>query len=207
MNACDDFFNFVCGRYIKNTVIHDRYSDGVYQQSYEKEKQDLQLKKLLESTSSEISKSHRLSKDFFSTCLDQNQLEDLGSKPLLEVIEKLGGWSLHPETQQTNAPGWIALNDQLFRLGFTENYLIDVKLEADKRDVSRYIINITPLKASGHILDDFYGELKHGLESNRIKAYYHYMVSYAVLLGANEDQAKQEMMDILEFEMELCKVK
>ena len=48
--------------------------------------------------------------------------------------------------------------------------------------------------------------LVEGLSNERIQAYFSYMVDVAEILGANKDQAKKELSDVLKFEIEMAKV-
>lgn len=46
-----------------------------------------------------------------------------------------------------------------------------------------------------------------GIDNEVVQAYYKYMVSQAVLLGANKTEAEKELNESLLFEIELAKVR
>lgn len=48
--------------------------------------------------------------------------------------------------------------------------------------------------------------LTKGLEDKIVSAYYNYMVDIARLFGADADRAKRELLESLQFEMELANV-
>lgn len=45
------------------------------------------------------------------------------------------------------------------------------------------------------------------MEHPKVKAYYDFMVDTAVIFNANRSNAKLELLDALQFEMDLAKVK
>lgn len=192
----------MCGNYIKNTVLHDRFSDHIYLSDV-KEKADLKLRKLLEakSDSNEL-RAFKVMKAFYKTCADQVALVELGSNPLLNLIDVLGGWPLLTDRDFNESSfDWQKLDAKIFEIGFTKGFLINVILEGDSRDASKHIIEIEPL-AQHYIADN----LKEGLKSDNVKAYLDYMVEYATLLGAEKNSARQQMLDVLNFETGLYNV-
>ena len=48
--------------------------------------------------------------------------------------------------------------------------------------------------------------LVEGLSNERVQAYFSYMVDVAVILGANKNQAENQLSDVLKFEIEMAKV-
>lgn len=50
------------------------------------------------------------------------------------------------------------------------------------------------------------GYLLNGLSDKVVQAYYDYMVDLAIMLGANRARAKEELLDVLEFETSLANV-
>lgn len=48
--------------------------------------------------------------------------------------------------------------------------------------------------------------LLRGLNDSVVQAYYHYMVDMAIIFGANITRAKEELLDVLEFESNLANV-
>ena len=48
--------------------------------------------------------------------------------------------------------------------------------------------------------------LAKGIQDTNVKAYYDFMVDVAVMFGANRSAAERELLDSLNFEIELAKV-
>jgi predicted metalloendopeptidase len=187
-------------------VLHDRTGDQGYTHDLE-EKEDLRLRKLLESKvkNSDIH-AFRALKMFHNICVDIGTVAAAGAKPLLKKFDELGGWPLLKVNWNEKVFAWRKLHDEIFANGFTTNYLINAYLEADQRDPTRYIVILSPPSTDNHMLSDFYEDLKLGLESDEVQAYHSYMVDYAVVLGANREMATVVMLEVLSFEIELCKV-
>ena len=45
-----------------------------------------------------------------------------------------------------------------------------------------------------------------GISNKVVKAYFRFMVDVAVILGADENQAKEELAQVLDFEIKMAKV-
>lgn len=45
-----------------------------------------------------------------------------------------------------------------------------------------------------------------GIQDTNVKAYYDFMVDAAIMFGANKSDAERELLDSLNFEIELAKV-
>jgi Peptidase family M13 len=186
-------------------VLHDRFGDQSYD-AKEEEKEKIKIKKMLEKKSkSDDNRAFKSMRAFYKTCLDHGRLNSLGATPLLEAFEVLGGWPLLSDDWREEQHSWSSLNKKMFELGFVTNYLINVVLEGDPRNSSRYIMKA---KASEeHPLNSFKSLLVDGLESKQVKAYYEYMINFSVLLGCERSKAEMELLQVLSFEAELYKVK
>lgn len=54
---------------------------------------DIQLRDILEQNATEDESSvFRMSRDTYQACMDEDRLEEIGLKPLLDTIETFGGW-------------------------------------------------------------------------------------------------------------------
>lgn len=147
----------------------------------------------------------QLMKTFYQTCLNHGELDFLGSKPLLDTFNKLGGWPVLKPVWNEDQHDWETLYTNTFKEGFTSNILINVELVGDPRDHTRYIIFLKSIAT--HPLNSFKTFLKKGLEIKQVKAYLKYMIAFSELLGAEKLNAERDMRDVLNFEAEYYKVK
>ena len=93
VNPCQNFNKFVCGRFIKESLIPEReplvdltstlLEDIMYERG----------QKLMETEyETEEFETDKKLKNFYTTCSQVAQREIAGLKPLLEILEKIGGW-------------------------------------------------------------------------------------------------------------------
>ncbi|XP_072508599.1 kell blood group glycoprotein isoform X2 [Notamacropus eugenii] len=87
---CTDFFNFVCGNLTSGWAKESRNILQVL-----KEKNQNRLRRILETSilwppDSAEEKTVR----FYKDCMDTEAIDALGTEPLTQVIEELGGWSI-----------------------------------------------------------------------------------------------------------------
>lgn len=94
VDPCQDFNKFVCGRFIKESIIPDKHQivdltttklkDIIYNRG----------QMLMEDEANYIEKFEidQKVKNFYSTCIDVAQREKDGVKPILEILDGIGGW-------------------------------------------------------------------------------------------------------------------
>ena len=94
VDPCQDFNKFVCGRFIKESIIPDKQQivdltttklkDIIYDRG----------QMLMETESDDMDEFEidQKIKDFYTTCTDVSQREKEGTKPILDILNNLGGW-------------------------------------------------------------------------------------------------------------------
>lgn len=192
----------MCGRFIDNTVLHDRFSDKSYQAEI-KEQEVLRLDKLILNINENDNRAFRSLKAFYDSCKNHEALNELKASRLLSAFKNLGGWPLLENDWSANGETWLTLNRKIFQTGFTKHYLIKVELEGDPRDSSKYILQLKPPGFEDHNLYSYYYQFDEGLNNTNVKHYYKYMVDHSIQFGADRKKAEAEMLDVLQFEMDL----
>ncbi|XP_058793376.1 neprilysin-2-like isoform X2 [Phymastichus coffea] len=128
-------------------------------------------------------------------------IEEQGLEPIIDVLEKLGGWPVLLDDWNENTFDW---KDSVYRnriIGYSVDYFISFDIDVDSKNSSKRIITLDQTWLS---LPREY--LSKGLENEVVKAYYNYMVDIAVILGGNRDRVTKELLDSLNFEIKLAKI-
>ena len=100
VDPCEDFYRFSCEGWIKRNPIPKSYNDystfTKLAQEIEDELRSLLEKhdKLLDDESNTEYEALRKAKNFFKSCMDEDEIERLGPQPALDFIHDIGSWSL-----------------------------------------------------------------------------------------------------------------
>ncbi|XP_031627155.1 neprilysin-2-like isoform X2 [Contarinia nasturtii] len=192
IDPCDDFYEFACGNFHKYASIPDgKNAFNAY--SKVEELVQLQLRKIFDQPlPPNESKAFRLVKQFYSSCLNETLIEERGLQPLFEILDSYGGWPVvKGDAWKEDDFDWIN----------TVGYIFGLDVAADMKNSSKYVLYITE---SDHDLHREF--LIEGMSDPDVELYYNIMVDNAVILGANEIQAKEELQEALEFEIRLAKI-
>ena len=94
VDPCEDFNKFVCGRFIKESIIPNKQQivdltttklkDVIYDRG----------QMLMETDSDDLDEFEidQKIKDFYATCIDVGQREKEGIQPILDILDSIGGW-------------------------------------------------------------------------------------------------------------------
>ncbi|XP_017759283.1 PREDICTED: membrane metallo-endopeptidase-like 1 isoform X2 [Eufriesea mexicana] len=202
VEPCDDFYDFACGGFLKTTIIPD---DKTSVNTFTKISDELQnhLRASIEEKSPpEEPKPFKLAKNLYKACMNKTVIEQQGLEPLLNILRKLGGWPIL-EGEQWNEDdfNWKESVYKFREMGYSVDYFIDFSIGVDLKNSTKRIIDLD--QASLGLSREY---LSKGPDDKIVQAYYSYMVDIAAILGANKTDAKQELKESLEFEMNLANI-
>lgn len=145
VKPCDDFFQFACGTFIKNTELpEDKYA--IYPLSLITDKLQEQITKLVtEEPEPNESKPFRLAKDLYKACNNISLIEELGVKPYLKLAERLGGWPVvvGDSWNKDSSWSWVQTIKEFSNIGFETNEIIDFAISIDLKNSTKRIVDVS----------------------------------------------------------------
>lgn len=141
VDPCDNFYEFACGTYLKNTVIPqdedavDAYSDI---ENMVKERIDTILSEPLQP---DEPKAFQLAKNFNFACLNETVIEERGIQPLVDIFEELGGWPVvEGDLWTDNNWNWIDVIKKFRIMGLNTDVIFKVTTDPDLKKSTQYVL-------------------------------------------------------------------
>ncbi|XP_050430233.1 neprilysin-2 isoform X2 [Adelges cooleyi] len=202
VDPCDDFYEFSCGNFIKETIIDDDKTSHTTFSAIS----DSLLNKLrlivTEPIKNNEPKPFRMAKLLYKSCMDKDKIEKQGLGPIKNMLKSLGGWPVL-EGDSWNGSGFT-WKDSVYKFrtaGYSVDYFIDFSISTDLKNTTSRAIDLD--QASLGLSREY---LVKGLDEKIVAAYYRYMVDIAVLFGADRQRATRELRESLDFEIGLAKI-
>ncbi|MEE6482388.1 hypothetical protein FKM82_013232 [Ascaphus truei] len=139
------------------------------------------------------------SQRYFQACMNETKIEELGSKPLQNLIEQIGGWNITGPWDKDNFQETL----QLVTAHYRTSPFFSVYVSADSKNSSSNVIQIDQ-SGLGLPSRDYY--LNKTENEKVLTGYLNFMVQLGVLLGGEENTTRQQMQEILDFETALANI-
>lgn len=146
VHPCDNFYEFACGNFIKNTYIPDgklaidTFSDV-------SDKIEIQLKTILnEEIQANESKAFTLAKRLNKSCMNRTAVEALGLRPMKEILSSYGGWPavLGQDWNETEWD-WIDTIGKMRTTGLTTNYVLSTSIGPNFKNSSMRTLRVSEI--------------------------------------------------------------
>lgn len=198
-DPCEDFYQYACGGFEKRVRIPDDQSSRSQFAIIDDELEE-QLRDILEANdTTDDSIVFKQAKDQYMACMDLAKLEEIGLKPLKDMLKKFGGWPVLEDNWDESNFKWEELIYMFRKNGYSTDYLFDFSIATDLKNSTWRTIYIDQpgLGVSREYI------IK-GLEEENVRHYFNYMQKIAVLLGADPARAASELLESLNFEIKLA---
>ncbi|CAA9997945.1 unnamed protein product [Nesidiocoris tenuis] len=196
---CDDFYQFACGQFRRKFIPDDK--TGLSMFSVIGDELQEQLRMIVDEPVKDSDIRPIVNaKNMYKLCMNESEIERIGSTPVKQLLKKLGGWPLlEGSSWDMGSFSWLKTVYDFRKEGFSVDYLIDFAISIDSKNNSLRVIEID--QGAIAVARDYFVK---GLDHPRVKAYFEYMIDISELFGADRSVAKEEMMKSLEFEMALA---
>lgn len=217
-DPCDDFYTYACGNWARyNEIPKDKVASDTFE--ILRESLDNALKNLLMNDDKTSHKHHpkaksrqqrrevnrhrrknaeTKAKNLFRSCMNYETIEKRGIAPLLELLEKFGGWPLLDDSWDEKSFDWLKLTATLRK--YNNDILIVQWVGADIQNSNHNIIQFDQTTLGLPTREYFLKQVN----EKYLNSYRNFMVKIITLLGAEDADDRAD--EIVEFETSLAKI-
>lgn len=144
LDPCENFYQFACGTYLKNTPIPaDKVTVDAFSNVRDLVEEQLRIV-LNEPPQPNDTKPYLLAKYFHSSCLNQEIIEGRGIKPLADILEAFGGWPvLKGDLWSDDSFNWIETIKKFRRMGFDTYVIFAFSAETNLKNSSERVLVVS----------------------------------------------------------------
>lgn len=154
INPCDNFYDFACGTFMKTTILpKSQVADMSFYRVWNQLNKNIDEVLSKESVPNETH-ANKLSKGFQKTCKDTATLNAAGKQPMLDLLEKYGGWPVLKGENEWKGDNWdwLKVKRQIFEDGFVDDQfdiILAFGIGPDDKDSSKSAVFVSTIDQLG----------------------------------------------------------
>jgi len=143
IDPCDDFYQFACGGWISSHQIQkDKQTINNFM-ILEEKLEEIVKKELNKEVNPRDSKSVAFVKQYYKSCFDEETLENRGVKPLLDMLNSIGGWPIVSHTNYIEENySWQKALAKIIGV-FNLNLILGIDVIPNRDDSKTHIIHVS----------------------------------------------------------------
>lgn len=143
VDPCTDFYEFVCGQYLHGTNISDDKVSGTLFSKLQHRVSEQLEQILIEQSHPDEPRAIRLSKQLTKTCLNETKLNEQGIAPMIELLERYGGWPVvKGDKWNAESWNWLEIQQKMYDDGFIDNLILDVSFGPYFKNSTKNVLNV-----------------------------------------------------------------
>lgn len=144
VDPCDNFYEFACGKFLRDTVIPDEQI-AVMSFVTVHDKVQEQLRTIInEAPAANDTRPFAIAKAFNKACLDLEKMESHGIQPMVDIMHSYGGWpTVIGDLWNARSWEWYNVIGPVLNDGLGISLLIRVDVTTNQRNSTARVLDVS----------------------------------------------------------------